>query len=67
MTAELGAKAYRLIGIGLSDLIEAEAATDFFAGDERRAVSEEAAADSIRQRFGDKALMRGSGMQKPGD
>ena len=67
MTAELGAKAYRLIGIGLSDLTPAEAATDFFAGDEKRAVSEEAAADSIRQRFGDKALMRASGMRKPGD
>jgi DNA polymerase IV len=51
---------YRLIGIGLSDLVPAElAATDFFADKERKALAGERTADAIRARFGVDAVTSG--------
>jgi len=51
---------YRLIGIGMADLLEAEAASgDFFAGDERRALAGEKTLDALRERFGADAVTSG--------
>ena len=52
LAREATGKSYRLIGIGLAELIEAEAVEDdFFAGDERRALAGEKTLDAIRARF----------------
>jgi len=57
---EAGARPWRLIGIGLAELVEAEAgADDLFAGDERRARANERTLDALRQRFGADALTSG--------
>jgi DNA polymerase-4 len=51
---------YRLIGIGMADLMEADAASgDFFAGDERRALAGEKTIDALRERFGADAVTSG--------
>jgi DNA polymerase-4 len=51
---------YRLIGIGIADLVEAEAVGgDFFAGDERRALAGEKTIDALRARFGADAVTSG--------
>jgi DNA polymerase-4 len=51
---------YRLIGIGIADLVEADAASgDFFAGDERRALAGEKTIDALRERFGADAVTSG--------
>jgi len=51
---------YRLIGIGMADLLEADAASgDFFAGDERRALAGEKTLDALRERFGADAVTSG--------
>ncbi len=55
-----GDRAFRLIGIGLSDLAEADAAeTELFAGGEARARDTETAIDKLRTRFGDAAIVTG--------
>jgi DNA polymerase-4 len=60
LVKEAGTRPWRLIGIGLAELMDAQAATDdFFAGDERRARVEEAAVDALRQRFGADAVTSG--------
>jgi DNA polymerase-4 len=51
---------YRLIGVGMADLVEADAASgDFFAGDERRALAGEKTLDALRERFGADAVTSG--------
>ncbi len=51
---------YRLIGIGMADLVEADAVEgDFFAGDERRALAGEKTIDALRARFGAEAVTSG--------
>jgi DNA polymerase-4 len=51
---------YRLIGVGISDLVDADAGTsDFFAEQERKALVGERTADAIRARFGAGALTSG--------
>jgi DNA polymerase-4 len=51
---------YRLIGVGMADLVEADAASgDFFAGDERRALAGEKTIDALRERFGADAVTSG--------
>ncbi len=56
----VGARAFRLIGIGLSDLSEAVATeTELFAGGEAKARDTENAIDKLRTRFGDGAVMTG--------
>jgi DNA polymerase-4 len=56
LAAELGTggrRAFRLIGVGLSDLSEGEAAgSDLFAAEDPRTLAAERAADAIRARFG---------------
>ncbi|HKR89068.1 MAG TPA: DNA polymerase IV [Phenylobacterium sp.] len=60
LAAEAGTKPWRLIGIGLAELVDAEAgASDFFAGDERRARTNERTLDVLRQRFGADAVTSG--------
>ena len=55
-----GDRAFRLIGIGLSDLAEASTAeTELFVGGETRARETETAIDKLRTRFGDAAVMTG--------
>ena len=58
LAGETHGESYRLIGIGLSDLVDAEAAgTDLFAGDETRARKSERAVDALRERFGQGAVV----------
>jgi DNA polymerase-4 len=60
LAKEATGRPYRLIGIGLADLIEADAVEDdFFAGDERRALAGEKTLDAIRARFGAGAVTSG--------
>jgi DNA polymerase IV len=60
LAKEATGRPYRLIGIGLAELIEADAVEDdFFAGDERRALAGEKTLDAIRARFGAGAVTSG--------
>jgi DNA polymerase-4 len=60
LAREAGSKPWRLIGIGLAELVPAAAsADDFFAGEERRARASEGALDALRQRFGADAVTSG--------
>jgi DNA polymerase-4 len=56
---------YRLIGAGLSDLVDAEdAAPDLFAGEETRARRTERAVDALRDRFGRGAVVSGRALRR---
>jgi DNA polymerase-4 len=62
LTQELKAgaqgRSFRLVGVGVTELIEpGSVETDFFDGDESRALVHERTADSIRARFGAQAVM----------
>ena len=60
LAKEAGGKPWRLIGIGIADLIDAEtAAGDFFAGEERKALASERSIDLIREKFGAGAVTSG--------
>jgi DNA polymerase IV len=60
LAKEATGQAYRLIGIGMAELVEAGAVEDdFFAGDERRALAGEKTLDAIRARFGADAVTSG--------
>jgi DNA polymerase-4 len=60
LAKEATGRPYRLIGIGMADLVEAGAVEDdFFAGDERRALKGEKTLDAIRARFGADAVTSG--------
>ncbi|MDB5446291.1 MAG: dinP [Phenylobacterium sp.] len=60
LAIEAGARPWRLIGIGLAELVDAESATDdFFSGDERRARASERTLDALRHRFGADAITSG--------
>ncbi|HEY4168041.1 MAG TPA: DNA polymerase IV, partial [Reyranella sp.] len=59
LSREIG-RPYRLIGIGMAELIEADAVEDdFFAGDERKALAGEKTLDAIRAKFGAGAVTSG--------
>ncbi|MBI1406973.1 MAG: DNA polymerase IV [Caulobacter sp.] len=65
LAAEVNGTAYRLIGAGLSDFEPAGASgEDFFAGDERRALSQETAMDRLEAKFGKGALVTGRALKK---
>jgi DNA polymerase-4 len=67
-TEATGERAFRLIGIGLSDLSEAEAAEhELFGGGEARARTTETAIDRLRIRFGDAAVVSGRTFRSGGD
>ena len=60
LAKEATGRPYRLIGIGMADLIEAGSVEDdFFAGDEHRALKGERTLDAIRARFGADAVTSG--------
>ena len=60
LAKEAGGRPWRLIGIGIADLVDAElAGADFFAGDERRRLASERSVDAIRARFGVDAVTSG--------
>jgi len=60
LAKEAGARPWRLIGIGLAELVDAETVSDdFFAGEERRARASERTLDTLRQRFGADAILSG--------
>jgi DNA polymerase-4 len=60
LAKEATGRPYRLIGIGMADLLEAGAVEgDFFAGEERRALAGEKTLDAIRARFGADAVTSG--------
>ncbi len=58
--AAKGDRAFRLIGIGISDLAAiSEGETELFVGGETRARSAETAIDKLRTKFGDAAVVSG--------
>jgi DNA polymerase-4 len=60
LATEATGRPYRLIGIGMAELVEAGAVEDdFFAGEERRALAGEKTLDAIRARFGAGAVTSG--------
>ncbi|HUZ12021.1 MAG TPA: DNA polymerase IV [Caulobacteraceae bacterium] len=60
LAAEADGRRFRLIGVGICDLAgEAEAGGDFFGSDEARALVGERAVDTLRRRFGQKAVISG--------
>ncbi len=66
LAAEVGAAAYRLIGVGLTELAEAEASNaDLFGRDgEARARTAETAVDALRGRFGASAVISGRALRR---
>jgi DNA polymerase-4 len=63
---EVGALAYRLIGVGLSDLLDAgDAPDDLFAETEVRARKSERAVDALRARFGMESVKSGRALKDP--
>ncbi|HTK34197.1 MAG TPA: DNA polymerase IV [Caulobacteraceae bacterium] len=66
LRAEARGGPYRLIGAGLSDLVEAsDAPDDFFDQGEARARKTEKSLDSLRARFGQDAVMSGRALRGP--
>ncbi|MDB5459684.1 MAG: polymerase, partial [Caulobacteraceae bacterium] len=60
LAAEARGAAYRLIGIGAAELVDAAGpASDLFAGDEIRALKSERAMDALREKFGSAAVQTG--------
>jgi len=60
LAREATGRPWRLVGIGLADLVEAASAEqDFFAGDERKALAGERTLDQLRARFGADAVTSG--------
>ena len=60
LAKEVTGRPWRLIGIGIADLVDAETAgADFFAGDERKALASERSVDAIRAKFGADAVTSG--------
>ena len=65
LAPELRGAPYRLIGAGLSDFVNAEeAASDFFGGEERRALSGEKAIDALQARYGRGAVITGRALRR---
>ena len=64
LAKEINGVAYRLIGIGATDLAETDGgAHDLFAGDETRALKSEKAMDALRERFGAEAVLTGRALK----
>lgn len=60
LAAEANGRRWRLIGVGVAELVDAAAVEDdFFASEERRALAGEKTMDSIRARFGSQAVTSG--------
>ena len=63
LAAEANGRAWRLIGAGLSDFVDAAEGLDLFADEERRARSSEQAIDALRDRFGADAVVSGRSLK----
>ena len=64
LAAEVRGETYRLVGIGLSDLVDASnAPTDFFAAEEQQARATEQVIDDLRTRFGKTAVVTGRSLK----
>ncbi|MDE2487973.1 MAG: DNA polymerase IV [Alphaproteobacteria bacterium] len=64
LAREATGRPWRLIGIGVADLVEAEAAeADFFAEGERRALAGERTIDRLREKFGAEAVTSGRSLR----
>ncbi|MEW5684393.1 MAG: DNA polymerase IV [Pseudomonadota bacterium] len=60
LAREATGQPWRLIGIGIADLVEGhEATADFFAEEERKALASERSIDTLRARFGADAVTSG--------
>lgn len=65
LARETGGEAYRLIGIGCAELVEAaDAGGDLFGAEEARVLSNEKALDALRARFGQDAVMTGRALRR---
>jgi DNA polymerase-4 len=63
--AEARGQPWRLIGVGISEIVESAAASvDFFDGGESRALSGEKAIDQLRGRFGAAAVFSGRTLKR---
>ena len=61
-----GRRRYRLIGVGLAELVEADsAAADLFDGGEARTRKTEHALDALRGKFGPAAVVSGRALRRP--
>jgi DNA polymerase-4 len=64
LAAELGARKWRLIGVGIADIVDGGAQRgDLFESDESRAFSSETRIDSLRSRFGAEAVISGRALR----
>ncbi len=63
LAAEARGAAFRLIGAGLSDFVDAADGLDLFAEEERRERRGEAALDALRERFGKGAVVTGRALK----
>ncbi|MDP3175802.1 MAG: DNA polymerase IV, partial [Phenylobacterium sp.] len=60
LAPEANGRSFRLIGVGLAELVDGDAAVpDLFAGEERRTLTGERAVDALRARFGADAVVWG--------
>jgi len=67
LSGETDGRAFRLIGVGVQDLVEAqEGGDDLFGSGEARALKSEKAVDALRARFGAAAVLSGRAL-KPRD
>ncbi len=65
LIAEARGRLWRLIGVGISDIVESAAASgDFFDTGESRALSGEKAIDALRGRFGAEAIIMGRTLKR---
>ncbi len=65
LAKEANGQPYRLIGVGLADLVEAaDAASDLFGGAEAKALSSEKAMDALRAKFGAGAVVSGRALKR---
>ncbi|HEY3694588.1 DNA polymerase IV [Phenylobacterium sp.] len=64
LAPEVGARRWRLIGVGIAELLDAGAVEDdLFAGAERRALAGERSVDALRARFGPDAVTSGRALR----
>ena len=64
LATETQGRRWRLIGVGLAELVEAEAVeSDLFAGEEQRALVGERTMDAIRAKFGSQAVTSGRALR----
>jgi DNA polymerase-4 len=67
LAGEARGQSWRLIGVGIAELVDASAVeADFFAGEERRALAGERSVDAIRARFGPAAVTSGRALKARG-